>query len=147
LTEGAALHRLSIKGEVDGLAGFQKKSFSERELTIVMVKPVFILVGTQCLYTLTDVMGRTYMARDGFKVSTFLSLWFLVYLLIRQLATFGQVYVFANIELGKTMAMFGAVSIVLSNIIGLLYLGEKLSPVSYFGICLAILSFLIMGFK
>jgi len=112
-----------------------------------MVKPVYILVGTQCLYTLSDVMGRTYMARDGFKVSTFLSLWFLVYLLIRQLATFGQVYVFANIELGKTMAMFGAVSIVLSNIIGLLFLGEKLSPVSYAGICLAILAFIIMGFK
>jgi uncharacterized membrane protein len=112
-----------------------------------MAKPVFILIGTQCLYTLSDVMGRAYMARDGFKLSTFLSLWFLAYMLIRQLATFGQVYVFANIQLGKTMAMFGATSIVLSNVIGLLYLGEKLSSVSYVGICLAILAFIIMGFK
>jgi multidrug transporter EmrE-like cation transporter len=92
-------------------------------------------------------MGRTYMSRYGFKLSTFISLWFLAYLLIRQIATFGQVYIFANIQLGKTMAVFGAVSIVMSNVIGLLYLGEKLSPVSYFGICLAILAFLIMGFK
>ena len=59
----------------------------------------------------------------------------------------GQVYIFANIQLGKTMAMFGAVSIVLSNIIGLFYLGERISPVSYFGICLAILAFIVMGFK
>ncbi len=112
-----------------------------------MLKPVFILIGTQCLYTLSDVLGRTYMARYGFKLSTFISLWFLVYMLVRQLATFGQVYVFANIQLGKTMAMFGAVSIVLSNIIGLFYLGEKISPASYFGICLAILAFIVMGFK
>ena len=112
-----------------------------------MSKPVFILVGTQCLFTLSDVMGRTYMARHGFKLSTFISLWFLVYMIIRQLATFGMVYVFANIQLGKTMAMFGAVSIVLSNIIGLFYLGEQISPLSYFGICLAVLAFIVMAFK
>jgi multidrug transporter EmrE-like cation transporter len=90
-------------------------------------------------------MGRAYMARYGFRLSTFLSLWFLIYLIVRQIATFGQVYVFANIQLGKTMALFGAVSIVLSNIIGLLYLGETLSFLSYFGICLAILAFIVMG--
>ena len=112
-----------------------------------MAKPVFILIGTQCLFTVSDVMGRSYMARHGFKLSTFISLWFLVYTLVRQTATFGQGYVFANISLGKTMAMFGAVSIVLSNLIGLLYLGEKISSVSYLGICLAILAFIVMGFK
>ena len=112
-----------------------------------MLKPLFILIGTQCLFTLSDVMGRTYMARYGFRLSTFISLWFLAYTLVRQLATFGQVYIFANIQLGKTMAMFGAVSIVLSNVVGLLYLGEKISPVSYFGIFLAILAFIVMGFK
>lgn len=112
-----------------------------------MAKPVLILIGTQCLFTLSDVMGRRYMAQYGFRLFTFISLWFMGYMLVRQLATIGQAYVFANIQLGKTMAMFGAVSIVLSNVIGLLYLGEKLSPVSYFGICLAILAFLIMGFK
>ena len=45
------------------------------------------------------------------------------------------------------MAMFGAVSIVLSNLIGLFYLGERISPVSYVGICLAILAFIVMGFR
>ena len=121
--------------------------FSKTELNGTMAKPLFILVGTQCLFTLSDVMGRTYMVRYGFKLSTFISLWFLVYTLVRQLATLGQVYIFANIQLGKTMAMFGAVSIVLSNVIGLLYLGERISSVSYFGISLAVLAFIVMGFK
>ncbi len=112
-----------------------------------MAKPLFVLIGTQCLFTLSDVMGRTYMARYGFRLSTFVSLWFVLYLLVRQLATFGQAYVFANIQLGRTMAMFGAVSIVLSNLVGFLYLGERISPVSYAGICLAILAFIVIGFK
>ena len=112
-----------------------------------MSKPVFILIGTQCLFTLSDLIGRTYMARYGFKFSAFLSLWFLIYLLVRQLATFGQLYVFAHIQLGKTMALFGAVSIVLSNLLGLLYLGEKLAPASYLGVCLAIFAFIALAFK
>ena len=110
-------------------------------------KAVYILVGTQCLFTLSDVMGRTYMARYGFKAASFLSLWYLIYMLVRQVATFGQLYVFASIQLGKTMALFGAVSIVLSNIVGLLYLGEKLPFQSYLGVLMAILAFLIMAFR
>ena len=56
-----------------------------------MTKPVFILIGTQCLFTISDVMGRSYMARNGFKLSSFLSLWFVAYIVVRQIATFGQV--------------------------------------------------------
>lgn len=110
-------------------------------------RAVYLLVGTQCLFTLTDVMGRTYMVKHGFKAASFLSLWFILYLLVRQVATFGQLYVFASIQLGRTMALFGAVSIVLSNAVGLLYLGEKLSFQSYVGVLLAILAFLIMAYR
>jgi len=112
-----------------------------------VLKTIIILIGTQCLFTLGDVMGRTYMAKYGFKISSFLSLWFLIYLLVRQVATFGQLYVFATIQLGKTMAMFGAVSIVLSNIVGFFYLGEKISLISYVGILLAILAFTLMAYR
>lgn len=106
-----------------------------------------ILIGSQCLFTLSDVMGRTYMAKYGFKLSGFISFWFLIYFIIRQVATFGQLYLFANISLGKTMALFGVVSIVLSNLISLFYLGEKLSLVSYLGVLLAILAFLLMAYR
>jgi uncharacterized membrane protein len=112
-----------------------------------MPRIIVILIGTQCLFTISDVIGRAYMARYGFNWSAFLSLWFLVYLVVRQLATFGQLYIFTTIQLGKTMAMFGAVSILLSNILGFLYLGEKISFVAYIGIFLAILAFVVLSFK
>lgn len=106
-----------------------------------------ILIGSQCLFTLSDVMGRIYMAKYGFRLSGFISFWFLIYFIIRQAATFGQLYMFTNIPLGKTMAFFGAVSIVLSNLISFFYLGEKLSLISYLGVLLAILAFLLMAYR
>ena len=44
---------------------------------------------------------------------------------------FGQLYVFSVIELGKTMALFGATSIVLANVLGFLVLKETLSLEAY----------------
>ncbi len=87
------------------------------------------------------------MRKYGFTMSTFLSLWFIVYFAIRTIAMFGQLYVFTTVQLGKTMALFGAVSIVLSNVLGLLLLKETLSPVSYAAISLAVAAFLVMAFK
>ncbi|MBU1694431.1 MAG: hypothetical protein KJ726_09840 [Verrucomicrobia bacterium] len=109
-----------------------------------MPKILTILLGTQLLYSASDFMGRAYMGRHGFKAATFLSLWFLAYQVIRQVAMFGQLYLFAHVPLGKTMAMLGAASIVFSNLLGWLLLGEVLSPASYAGVFLAVTAILIM---
>jgi len=44
------------------------------------------------------------------------------------------------------MALFGAASIVLANVLGVLLLGDLLSFRSYAGIALAVLAFTVMGF-
>ncbi len=108
---------------------------------------IIVLVGSQLLFSTGDLLARTYMRKYGFTLSTFLSLWFIVYFAIRTIAMFGQLYVFTTVQLGKTMALFGAVSIVLSNVLGLLLLKETLSPVSYAAISLAVAAFLVMAFK
>jgi hypothetical protein len=77
----------------------------------------------------------------------FFSWWFLVYQLIRQVAMFGQLYVFACMPLGKTMALMGAASIIISNALGFLFLKEILSPIAYEGVALATIAILIMAFR
>lgn len=109
--------------------------------------PVLILVASQLLYTTGDFMGRVYMGRYGFSAAAFLSWWFAVYFILRTIAMFGQLYVFTAMPLGKTMALFGAVSILLSNVLGLLLLKEVLSPTAYAGVTLAIVAFVILVFK
>jgi uncharacterized membrane protein len=106
---------------------------------------IIIIIGSQVLFTLGDLLARSRMQTHGFTVSTFISWWFLAYILLRTFATFGQLYIFTQLELGKTMALFSASSLILVNILGFFVLGEKLSLPVYFGIMLAVAAILIVG--
>jgi multidrug transporter EmrE-like cation transporter len=107
--------------------------------------PLVIVVGTQLLFSVGDLMARANMRRHGFTAAAFLNLTFLVYILSRQVATVGQLYVLATVPIGRTMALFGAVSIILANVLGVLLLGDFVSPRAYAGIALAVLAFVVMS--
>jgi hypothetical protein len=62
------------------------------------------------------------MPNYGFKIPAFFSTSFAIYFIVRNVAMFEQLYIFTTTELGKTMALFGAVSIILSNLLGFLIL-------------------------
>jgi len=106
---------------------------------------ILIIIIAQLLFTGSDLLARNNMTKLGFKPATFLSLWFLIYFIIRTIAMFGQLYVFTSTELGKTMALFGAASIVLSNLLGFLILKEVLPVGVYVGVSLAVVAFLILA--
>ena len=111
------------------------------------MNPVVVVVIVQLLFTISDLIGRYLMITSGFSIKSFLSFSFLGYFLIRNMAMIGQLYVFSKIELGHTMALFGATSIVLANLLGFLFLKEVLSPTAYIGIALAIIAFLILAVR
>lgn len=112
-----------------------------------MSRVLFILIGTQALFSASDFMGRYFMQKDGFTAAAFQQWWFIVYFLIRTLAMFGMLYVFATVPLGKTMALLGASSIVVANVLGLLVLREAMSVHIYIGVVLAIIAFFILAFQ
>jgi len=97
------------------------------------------------LFTASDLIGRHFMSQHGFNLSNFTSLWFLIYLLIRIPATFGQLYIFTQLNIGKTMSLFGAVSIILSTGLAFLLFKETITTAQYIGITFAILAILTLG--
>jgi hypothetical protein len=107
---------------------------------------LLILIGSQALFTTSDLLGNHYMQKLGFRWSTFISLWFLLYVCLRSAATIGQLYVFTHFQLGKTMALFSVVNLVLANLLGYLVLGQMLPPMAYLGIMFAIAAFFIVAF-
>ena len=111
--------------------------------------PLIIVIGTQILFTLSDLLARSNMSKLGFSLNTFFNSWFFLYFTIKMIAMTGQLYLFSvpNLGLGKTMALFGAVSIVLSNILSFLFLKEVLSVGSYIGVVLAVIAFLVLSFS
>ncbi len=109
------------------------------------MNPLIIVVASQILFSAGDLLGRHYMQQRGFHLTTFFSLWFLAYLSIRSVATLGQLYVFTHIELGRTMALFAVVGLILANLLGYLLLGEILKPIAYVGVMLAVLAFFLVA--
>jgi multidrug transporter EmrE-like cation transporter len=111
----------------------------------LLKSPIFILVCSQLFFTTSDILARAKMRGSQFELTTFVSWWFLFYTVIRQLATFGQLYVFCSTPVGKALGMFGAASIVLANLLGLLFLKEVLTIQAYIGITLAISAFVVLS--
>ena len=111
----------------------------------VLKHPLTVVIFTQLFFTLSDYLARFNMKQSGFTMAAFLNWWFLGYFVIRQAAMMGQLYVFASVNLGKTMALFGAISIILSNLLGFLFLKEMLSGPAYAGIVLAVLAFAVLA--
>ena len=106
---------------------------------------ILIIIVTQLLFTGSDLLARYNMPKFGFRFSAFLSMWFIIYFLIRTIAKCGQLYIFTTKELGKTMALFGAISIILSNLLGFLILKEVLPIGVYVGVSFAVVAFLILA--
>ncbi len=107
--------------------------------------PVLVIVATQLLFTTGDLIARANMRHSPFVFSTFLNWWFVVYFTIRQLAMFGQLYVFSALQVGRSMALFSATSIVAVNALGVLLLGEILSVQAYLAIGLVVLGFVVLA--
>jgi uncharacterized membrane protein len=112
----------------------------------MLSKPVAVVIVSQLLFTSGDLLARGNV-RDNLTVANLLSGWFASYLLLRTVATFGQLYVLSTVEIGRTVALFGASSIVIANVLGWLVLREVLSPIAYVGISLAVLAFLVISWK
>lgn len=111
----------------------------------LLKSPVLLVVATQALFTAGDLLARSQMKKGGFTLPNFLSVWFVAYFALRTVAMFGQLCVFAAVPVGKSMALFGATSITLVNVLGVLLLGEVLSPTGYVGVALAVTAFLVMS--
>lgn len=107
--------------------------------------PIFIIIGTQLLFTVGDLIARANMRNSPFAISTFITWWFLIYFLVRQVAMFGQLYILSVMQVGKTMALFAATSLVLVNLLGIFLLGEILSVQNYIAIGLVVLAFVMIS--
>ncbi len=110
-----------------------------------MVTPIVILFAVQALFTGGDLLSRHYLMRYGFTSAVFRKPWFIVYLVIRQLAMVGQLYVLSTIEIGRVMALLSGVSIILASTLGLVLLQEKMSAQSWIGIGLAVGAIFILA--
>lgn len=106
---------------------------------------ILVIIASQIIFTISDFLARKNMSHFGFTPQAFFNTWFVIYFLIRLIAMAGQLFVFSTIQLGRTSALFGAFSIVLSNSIGFLLLRETLPITSYIGVAFALIAFVLLS--
>jgi hypothetical protein len=105
---------------------------------------MLLIVITQGLYSYADLLATIHM-KAGFAPATLCRPWFAIYMLVRLVATFAQLYVISLVPLGWMSAAFGACSIVAANVLMVLVMRQMLTPVGYIGVALSILAFLVMA--
>jgi multidrug transporter EmrE-like cation transporter len=140
MQRSGARHRAGVKATLD-----PPRPLKHYRAVALLKSPAFIIIGSQILFSISDLMGRSFMKSQGFTLASFFTWWFLIYTVIRQVAVFGQLYIYSTMELGRTVALFGAGSIIIGNLIGLLYLKETMSLPVYVGVSLAICAFLALA--
>lgn len=111
------------------------------------MSPLVVVLLAQALYTASDLVARYFMGTYGFTLSNILSPWFAVYFTLRTIAMFGTLYAFTTFDLGKNVALFGAMSIVFGSVFGYLLLGEVLTTTQYAGVMLAIVAFILLALR
>jgi len=97
------------------------------------VNPLLVVIVSQLLFTAGDLVARLRMRQLGFGAEAFVSWWFVGYMGLRTLATFGQLWVLARLVLGAALPMFAAASVVLSMMLSITVLNEGLGTKTIVG--------------
>jgi len=109
---------------------------------------VLIIFGSQILFALGSLLARHFIKDHPItSVQSIMAAWFVVYLLIRLIATLMELFVLSRVNLGQTVALAGVVGLVTANLMGVFFLGEVLSWQAYFGIGFAIVAILLLSYK
>ena len=109
---------------------------------------VLIIIGSQILFALGSLLARHFTKGDPIvSVRSIMTVWFVVYLIIRLVATLMELFVLSRVDLGQTVALAGVCGLVTANLLGVLFLGEVLSVQAYIGIAFAIVAIVLLGYK
>jgi drug/metabolite transporter (DMT)-like permease len=107
---------------------------------------LIILILVQVLFSVSNVLARLMMRGHIWNWGLLSQPWLYAYLFMQVLGISLQLYVFTTFELGKTITLLSVTAIVTSVGLGWLVLGEKLSPLIYVSIALAITAFLLLAY-
>ena len=108
---------------------------------------VLIIVLSQILFAAGSFIARSATKGKTFTFHSMIAAWFVVYLLIRFVATILELFVLTRANLGQTVALAGVCGLITANVLGYFLLHETLNPLNYLGIVLAVGAIFLLSFK
>ncbi len=108
---------------------------------------VVLLIVTQAIYSISDLIKKEYAERIGVSFELFKSAPFLFALIIPAIGLGLQVYVLSRYELSKTMITLGVLNIVFATTLGAVLLKERLTMLNYLGVFAAVLAIILLNIR
>ena len=108
--------------------------------------PALIFVA-QVLYSVSDLLKKFVFQNTPFSPAIFLNVKFLA---VSSISFFGfliQLYVLSRYDLSRTSIFMGIFALILSSMLAVVFLHEKLSPVNWLGVGFAIVAIALVNAK
>lgn len=109
---------------------------------------ILIIFLYQLFFSISDIMGRKNMKLSGKSYLYLIAKpWIINYLLLRIIAISLMLYVFYNMYVGRAIVCSSGLSLLISAIIGSLYLKEKISKKYLLALMLIIIAVFLQGWR
>lgn len=97
------------------------------------------------LTMLGDTILRTHFKMAEFDISRLLSWWLIAYGLIKMTTIAIWLFLLSKFALGRLAAIYGISSMLLTNVVGIVFLREILSVQQYVGLLLAVIALALLA--
>lgn len=108
---------------------------------------VLLIFAAQLIYSLSDLGKKIILNKAGYGWNLLTNIPFLVISAAAVLGFALQMYALSRYDLSRTIILLGVFAVLISTLLGVLVLHEKLSPVNYLGLGFAVLAIILVQLK
>lgn len=125
----------------DGLLGTVPNQNLFNSMQIILI---FI---AQLIYSVSDLGKKIVMNKVGFGAHLLLNVPFLAITAAAILGFVVQMFALSKYDLSRTIILLGVFAVLISTVLGVVFLHEKLSPLNYLGLSFAVLAIILVQLK
>lgn len=108
---------------------------------------ILLIFVAQLIYSTSDLFKKIVMNNVGFGLHLLTNWKFLAVSVFALLGFAVQMLALSRYDLSRTIILLGVFAVLLSTILGVLVLHERLSPINYLGLGFAVLAIILVQLK
>ena len=118
------------------------------EIKRMKMKIISLIFFYQLLFSISDIIGRKNMKLTGKSYFYLIKKpWLISYISMRVIAVSLMLYVFYNVYVGRAVVCSAGMSLIISALIGSIFLKEKISNKSFIAVSLIVVALILQGWR
>ncbi|MBI2098976.1 hypothetical protein HYT45_01010 [Candidatus Uhrbacteria bacterium] len=109
--------------------------------------PVIYIFLAQLIYSLSDLGKKIILNKAGFGWGLLTNAAFLAITAVSVIGFALQMFALSRYDLSRTIILLGVFAVLISSVLGVLVLHERLSPINYLGLGFAVIAIVLVQLK